>query len=87
MTKDCSEMTDGQLLRELVDRFIRYDKARDKFINFLCSELAKSGVNPEGLKRWDRLHMDRSLRSPESTQRGSRGGIAFTWTKTKSSAK
>ena len=58
MTKDCSEMTDGQLLRELVDRFIRYDKARDKFINFLCSELAKSGVNPEGLKRWDRLHMD-----------------------------
>lgn len=58
MTKDCSEMTDGQLLRELVDRFIRYDKARDKFINFLCSELAKSGVNPDGLKRWDRLHMD-----------------------------
>ena len=58
MTKDCSEMTDVQLLRELVDRFIRYDKARDKFINFLCSELAKSGVNPEGLKRWDRLHMD-----------------------------
>lgn len=58
MTKDCSEMTDGQLLRELVDRFIRYDKARDKFINFLCSELVKSGVNPEGLKRWDRLHMD-----------------------------
>ena len=58
MTKDCSEMTDSQLLRELVDRFIRYDKARDKFINFLCSELAKSGVNPEGLKRWDRLHMD-----------------------------
>lgn len=55
--KDCEKMTDGQLLRELVRRFMEYDRARDKFINFLCSELAKAGINYEGAKRWDRLHM------------------------------
>ena len=51
------KMTDSQLLRELVERFMEYDRARDKFINFLCSELAKAGIDYESLKRWDRLHM------------------------------
>lgn len=46
------------LLNQLVGRFISYDKSRDKFISFLCSELAKAGVEPESLKMWDRLHMD-----------------------------
>ena len=56
--KDCDNMTDSQLLRVLVDRFIQYDKARDKFIAFLTSELAKSGVAAESLPKWDKLHMD-----------------------------
>lgn len=33
--KDCESMTEGQLLRELVRRFIAYDKARDKYVAFL----------------------------------------------------
>jgi len=33
--KDCEKMTEGQLLRELVRRFIAYDKARDKYVAFL----------------------------------------------------
>ena len=33
--KDCEKMTDGQLLRELVRRFVAYDKARDKYVAFL----------------------------------------------------
>ena len=48
----------NRLLNQLVGRFIAYDKSRDKFINFLCSELSKAGVEPESLKMWDRLHMD-----------------------------
>lgn len=45
------------LLNQLVGRFISYDKARDKFIAFLCSELAKAGIDYESSKKWDRLHM------------------------------
>lgn len=45
------------LLNQLVGRFIAYDKARDKFIAFLCSELAKAGIDYESSKKWDRLHM------------------------------
>ena len=33
--KDPEGMTEGQLLRELVSRFIAYDKARDKYVAFL----------------------------------------------------
>lgn len=33
--KDCEKMTEGQLLRELVNRFIRYDKARDNYVRFI----------------------------------------------------
>lgn len=37
--KDCEKMTEGQLLRELVRRFISYDKARDKYVAFLQDAL------------------------------------------------
>ena len=46
-----------RLLNQLVGRFIAYDKARDKFIAFLCSELTKAGIDYESSKKWDRLHM------------------------------
>lgn len=46
-----------RLLNQMVGRFIAYDKARDKFIGFLCSELAKAGIDYESSKKWDRLHM------------------------------
>lgn len=55
--KDCEKMTEGQLLRELVRRFIEYDRSRDKLICFLCSELAKAGIDYESSKKWDKLHM------------------------------
>jgi len=48
----------NRLLNQLVDRFVSYDKSRDKFICFLCSELAKAGIDYESSKKWDRLHMD-----------------------------
>ncbi len=56
--KDCEKMTEGQLLRELVSRFIRYDKARDLYVELLQKELTKAGVDYERLPRWERLHMD-----------------------------
>lgn len=56
--KDVTKMDCGRLLRELVRRFISYDKARDKYVGFLQDELAKAGVDYESIPRWDRLHMD-----------------------------
>lgn len=56
--KDCEEMTEGQLLRELARRFIRYDKARDRYVDFLHKELDKAGVDYEDMQRWEKLHMD-----------------------------
>ena len=55
--KNLERMTEGQLLRELVRRFISYDKARDSYVGFLQKELTKAGVDYEGMKRWERLHM------------------------------
>ncbi len=55
--KDCENMTEGQLLRELVRRFISYDKARDRYVGFLQKQLEKAGVDYESIPRWDRLHM------------------------------
>ena len=52
------EMTEAQLLRELVRRFINYDRARDRYVGFLQRNLEKAGVDYESLKGWDRLHMD-----------------------------
>lgn len=51
-------MTEGQLLRELVSRFISYDKARDRYVGLLHKELEKAGVDYESLPRWERLHME-----------------------------
>ena len=56
--KDCERMTEGQILRELVSRFISYDKARDSYVGFLQDELTKAGVDYEGMKRWGKLHMN-----------------------------
>lgn len=56
--KDCENMTEGQLLRELVRRFISYDKARDRYVGFLQKQLEKAGADYESIPRWDRLHMD-----------------------------
>ena len=56
--KDCKRMTEGQLLRELVRRFIAYDKARDKYVGFLQKQLEKTGVDYESIPRWEKLHMD-----------------------------
>lgn len=47
----------NRLLNQLVGRFIAYDNSRDKIIHFLCSELAKAGIDYESSKKWDRLHM------------------------------
>lgn len=44
-------------LDELVSRFIKYDEARDKYVDFLQKELTKAGVDYERLPRWDKLHM------------------------------
>lgn len=60
--KDCEKMTEGQLLRELVRRFISYDKARDRYVGFLQKQLEKAGVDYESIPRWDRLHMDQDER-------------------------
>ena len=60
--KDCEKMTEGQLLRELVRRFISYDKARDRYVGFLQKELDKAGVDYESLPRYGRLHMDQDER-------------------------
>ena len=56
--KDCEKMTEGQLLRELVRRFIAYDKARDRYVGFLQKELDKARWDYESNPKWDRLHMD-----------------------------
>ena len=56
--KDCEKMTDGRLMRELVSRFISYDKARDRYVGFLQKQLEKAGVDYESIPRWERLHMD-----------------------------
>ena len=56
--KDCENMTEGQLLKELVRRFISYDKARDRYVGFLQKQLEKAGIDYESHPRWDRLHID-----------------------------
>jgi hypothetical protein len=56
--KDCEKMTEGQLLRELVRRFVSYDKARDRYVSFIHKKLAKAGVKYELLPGWERLLMD-----------------------------
>lgn len=48
--KDCEKMTEGQLLRELVRRFISYDKARDKYVAFLEKTLDKASLFYDGNK-------------------------------------
>lgn len=53
---DCEKMTEGQLLRELVGRFIRYDRSRDKYVDFLQRCLVKAGVEYESYKCYDKLH-------------------------------
>ena len=60
--KDCKRMTEGQLLRELVSRFISYDKARDRYVRFLQEQLENSGVDYEFLPRWKKLYMDQDDR-------------------------
>lgn len=60
--KDCEKMNDSQLLRELVSRFIKYDKARDRYVGFLHRKLEKAGVDYESLPGWERLHMDQDER-------------------------
>lgn len=55
--KDCTKMTEGQLLRELVSRVVRYDKARDHYVGFLQKKLEKAGVDYESLPGHERLHM------------------------------
>jgi hypothetical protein len=60
--KDCEKMTDSQLLRELVRRFISYDKSRDRYVGFLQKKLEKAGVDYENLPGWARLHMDQDER-------------------------
>lgn len=60
--KDCEKMTDGQLLRELVSRFISYDKARDRYVGFLQKQLEKAGVDYESIPRWEKLHMEQDER-------------------------
>lgn len=56
--KNCEKMSDSQLLRELVSRFISYDKARDRYVGFLQKKLVKAGVDYENLPGWMRLHLD-----------------------------
>jgi len=59
--KDIGEMTEGQLLRELVDRFIRYDRARDRYVDFLQRRLMNAGVEfDEG--NYDKLHTEQDER-------------------------
>ena len=56
--KDYEKMTEGQLLRELVRRFISYDKARDRYVGLLQNELNKAIWDYESNPKWERLHMD-----------------------------
>ena len=56
--KNIEKMTADRLLRELVSRFIAYDRARDRYVGFLQKQLEKAGVDYERLPRWERLHMD-----------------------------
>ena len=56
--KDLEKMTAYQLLRELVSRFISYDKARDRYVGFLQEQLEKAGVDYESLPRWEKLHTE-----------------------------
>ena len=51
--KDCEKMTEGQLLRELVRRFIAYDKARDRYVSFL-EHIRRSG---SGARPWTTLNL------------------------------
>ena len=44
-------MTEGQLLRELVRRFISYDKARDKYVAFLEKTLDQVSMFYDGNKQ------------------------------------
>lgn len=60
--KDLERMTEVQLLRELVSRFISYDKARDRYVGFLQKQLEKAGVDYESLPRWEKLHMEQDER-------------------------
>ena len=59
MIKDVSKMSDGQLLRELVRRIVRYDKARDHYVGFLQKQLDKKASEepvkdePKTLKELD----------------------------------
>ena len=56
--KDCEKMTEGQLLKYLVRRFISYDKARDRYVGFLQKQLEKAGMDYESLPIWEKLHTD-----------------------------
>lgn len=60
--KDCEKMAESQLLRELVSRFISYDKARDRYVGFLQKQLDKAGVDYESIPRWEKLHMEQDER-------------------------
>ena len=57
MSRDPEKMGEGQLLRELVRRFMSYDKAKDNYVDFLQRQLEKAGVDYEAMPRWERLHM------------------------------
>lgn len=54
--KDCEKMTERQLLRELVSRFVKYDRARDSYVGFLQKLLDKAGVDYENNPRYFGLH-------------------------------
>lgn len=57
-TRAVEKMNDGQLLGELVKRFIKYDNARDSYIGYLQNAMSKAGMDYESLPRHDKLHMD-----------------------------
>lgn len=49
-TKDVEKMTEGQLLRELVDRFMEFDRATDRHVCILQDALSSCGADVMGLK-------------------------------------
>ena len=52
--KDFNEMGDRELLNELANRIVRYEKKISKYIWYLRVQLSKAGVDYEELKGYEK---------------------------------
>ncbi len=54
-TKDFNDMSDRELLDELADRIVKYEKKITKYIWYLRVQLSKTGVDYDSLKGYEKV--------------------------------